>query len=141
MQVKIKKNSPNAVIPKYANDGDAGLDFTATSILKEDEFQITYNTDIALEIPKGYVGLVYPRSSIRNYNILLSNSVGVIDSIYRGNIQATFIKTKGWESKVYKVGERIFQMIIAPYPSIEFIETYELSETERGTNGFGSTNL
>ena len=140
MQVKIKKNSPDTVIPKYSKDGDAGLDFTATKVLKEDEYQITYDTDISLEIPKGFVGLVYPRSSIRNYDILLSNSVGVIDSGYRGNIQATFVKQKGWESKVYKVKERIFQMIIVPYPSIEFVEVDELTETERGEGGFGSTN-
>jgi len=65
MQVKIKKLKPNAVIPTYAKDGDAGMDLVATEILKDTPDQISYGTGIALEIPKGFVGLVFPRSSIR----------------------------------------------------------------------------
>ncbi len=140
MQVKIKKNSKDIVTPAYSKEGDAGLDFTATRVLNESDYQITYDTDIALEIPVGYVGLAFPRSSIRNYDLELSNSVGVIDSSYRGTIQATFNKTNGSISKTYNVGERIFQIIIVPYPSIELVEVDELSSTERGTGGFGSTN-
>ena len=139
MQVKIKKLHNNAVIPKYAKSGDAGLDLVATEIINEEVFQITYGTGLAMEIPEGYVGLVFPRSSIRKYNIFLTNSVGVIDSGYRGEIQATFYKTRGVASHKYEVGDKIAQIIIVPYPSIEFIETDELSETERGTGGFGSS--
>lgn len=138
-KVKIKKLHPNAVIPKYAKAGDAGLDLVATEIINEEVFQITYGTGLAMEIPEGYVGLVYPRSSIRKYNIFLTNSVGVIDSGYRGEIQATFYKTRGVASHKYEVGDKIAQIIIVPYPSIEFIEVDELSETERGTGGFGSS--
>ena len=139
MQVKIKKLHNNAVIPKYAKAGDAGLDLVATEIINEEVFQITYGTGLAMEIPEGYVGLVFPRSSIRKYNIFLTNSVGVIDSGYRGEIQATFYKMRGVASHKYEVGDKIAQIIIVPYPSIEFIETDELSETERGTGGFGSS--
>ena len=89
MQVKIKKLSPQAVIPTYAKEGDAGIDLVATSI-KFDGTQITYGTGLAMEIPEGFVGLVFPRSSIRKTDLSLSNSVGVIDSGYRGEIQATF---------------------------------------------------
>ena len=139
MQVKIKKLHNNAVIPKYAKSGDAGLDLVATEIINKDPFQITYGTGLAMEIPAGYVGLVFPRSSIRKYDLSLTNCVGVIDSGYRGEIQATFRRHKGVASTDYEVGDKIAQIIIVPYPSIEFIETDELSETERGTGGFGSS--
>ena len=139
MKVKIKKLSSDAIIPKYAKASDAGLDLVATSIVSGTPTQITYGLGISLEIPDGFVGLVFPRSSIRNYDLALTNSVGVIDSGYRGELQATFQKTKGLESKVYEVGERVVQIIIIPHPSIEFQEVEELTTTERGEGGFGST--
>jgi len=83
--------------------------------------------------------LVFPRSSVRNQDLILSNSVGVIDSGYRGEIQATFKKTNGLDSIKYKVGERGAQIIIIPYPKVTIIESDELSDTERGEGGFGST--
>jgi len=139
MQVKIKKLSPDAVIPKYAKDGDAGLDLVATSKLSNTSFQVSYGTGLAMEIPKGFVGLVFPRSSIRNTELTLSNSVGVIDSGYRGELQATFNKTRGFGSIDYSIGDKIAQIIIIPYPPIEFQEVEELNNTERGKGGFGST--
>ena len=92
MIVNIKKIHPEAVIPSYAKAGDAGMDLIATSIISETPSQITYGLGISLEIPKGFVGLVFPRSSIRKTGLQLSNSVGVIDSGYRGELQATFNK-------------------------------------------------
>jgi dUTP pyrophosphatase len=139
MQVKIKKLHPDAVIPKYAKESDAGLDLVATTIKENTTFQITYGLGIALEIPEGFVGLVFPRSSIRNTELTLSNSVGVIDAGYRGELQATFNKSNGLDSIAYKVGDRVCQIIIIPYPPIEFEEVNELSNTERGEGGFGST--
>ncbi len=139
MKIKIKKLKDNAVVPVYAKTGDAGLDLVATEIINKDTFQITYGTGLAMEIPAGYVGLVFPRSSIRKYDLSLTNCVGVIDSGYRGEIQATFRRHKGVASTDYEVGDKIAQMIIVPYPSIEFIGVDELSETERGTGGFGSS--
>jgi dUTP pyrophosphatase len=139
MKVKIKKLHPLAVIPTYAKSGDAGMDFVATKVISEETYSITYGTDISMEIPEGFVGLVFPRSSIRKYELNLSNSVGVIDSGYRGELQATFRKTQGDTSDTYNVGDKIFQMIIIPYPQIEFEEVDELSDTERGEGGFGST--
>ena len=136
MEVKIKKLKPNAVIPSYAKDGDAGMDLVATEIIKDTPEQITYGTGIAMEIPKGFVGLVFPRSSIRKTGLQLSNSVGVIDSGYRGEIQATFKKT-GLHK--YEIGDRGAQIIIIPHPTIEFEEVEELTNTERGEGGFGST--
>jgi dUTP pyrophosphatase len=139
MKVKIKKLSTDAVIPTYAKDGDAGMDLVATRIISNTTFDVSYGTDLAMEIPNGFVGLVFPRSSIRKYELVLSNSVGVIDSGYRGELQATFKKENGLDSLAYKVGDRIAQIIIIPYPPIEFDEVNELSDTERGEGGFGST--
>lgn len=138
MKVNIKKLHADAVIPKYAKESDAGLDLTATSIISEDENRIVYGTGIAMEIPDGFVGLVYPRSSIRKYDLVLSNSVGVIDAGYRGEIQATFLKTD-MTNNSYKVGERIAQIIIMEYPTVVFQEVTELSDSERGTDGHGSS--
>ncbi len=139
MKVKIKKVHADAVIPQYAKESDAGMDLVATSIISNTTFQITYGLGIALEIPEGFVGLVFPRSSIRNTELTLSNSVGVIDSGYRGELQATFNKSNGLDSISYKVGERVCQIMIIPHPIIELFEVDELSESARGAGGFGST--
>ena len=139
MRVKIKRLDRDAVIPKYSKIGDAGLDLVATNIKENTTFQITYGLGIALEIPEGFVGLVFPRSSIRNTELTLSNSVGVVDSGYRGELQATFNKLNGFDSISYNVGDRVCQVLIIPYPQIEFEEVEELNNTERGNGGFGST--
>jgi dUTP pyrophosphatase len=139
MKVKIKKVHSDAVIPQYAKESDAGLDLVATSIISNTTSQITYGLGIALEIPEGFVGLIFPRSSIRNTELTLSNSVGVVDSGYRGELQATFNKSNGLDSISYKVGERVCQIMIIPHPIIELNEVDELSESTRGTGGFGST--
>ena len=136
MKVKIKKLHPKAVIPNYAKAGDAGMDLVITSIIGENKEDISYGFGISMEIPEGFLGLVFPRSSIRKYDLILSNAVGVIDSGYRGELQATFKKT-GLHK--YEVGDRGAQIIILPYPDIEFEEVEELSHTERGEGGFGST--
>lgn len=138
MKVRIKRLNPNAVVPKYAKSGDAAIDLTVTSVVDE-PYQVTYGFGWAVEIPEGYVGLVFPRSSIKNTELVLSNSVGVIDSGYRGEIMAVFKKLAGSVSKKYYIGDRAAQLIIIPYPQIEFQITDELSETERGAGGFGST--
>lgn len=138
MKVKIKKIDANAVIPKYAKPGDAGLDLTATSEeWNDDNTMVTYGTGLAVEIPEGYVGLVFPRSSVSKTTLNLTNSVGVIDSGYRGEIMFKFRYLE--EGMIYDVGDRIGQLIIIPYPQVEFEEVEDLSSTERGEGGFGST--
>lgn len=141
MEVKIKKTHPDAVIPKYAKPGDAGMDLTAVSMKIDEYGNICYGTGLAFEIPEGYVGLVFPRSSNHKKGVILTNCVGVIDSGYRGEVSFKFkeIALGNFSKVTYKVGDRIGQIIIMPYPRIEFIEVEELSETERGTNGYGST--
>lgn len=175
MNVNIKKLNEHAVVPKYSKDGDAGLDLVATSITYNVVTgTLDYGTGIAVEIPKGYVGLIFPRSSIRNKSLILSNHVGVIDSGYRGEVvlsfspnidfwgtpypddedfveplaKGEFLVYKSAENEyfdnsinldVYAIGDRIGQMIIIPYPSIEFVEVESLSGSDRGVGGFGST--
>lgn len=135
-KVNFKLLHPDAKLPSYAKLGDAGLDITATSITIT-ETQVTYGTGLAVEIPPGHVGLLFPRSSIRKYGLQLSNSVGVVDSGYRGEIQFTFNKTGKFGC--YNVGDRIGQLVILPYPLIAPKQVDELSDSERGTGGFGST--
>ena len=146
MEVKIKKLVEGAIIPSYAKPGDAGLDLTAVSYdYKKDIDCHVYGTGIAVEIPEGYVGLVYPRSSNRKTNAYMTNHVGVIDSGYRGEIMVSFklrdykVKEFPYLFKPYEVGDKIAQLIIVPYPKIEFKVVDELSTTERGTEGHGST--
>jgi dUTP pyrophosphatase len=143
MRVKIEKLHPKAIKPAYAKDGDAGMDLTATSVNTDDYGNIVYGTGIAIEIPRGYVGLIFPRSSNSKTDLYLTNHVGVVDSGYRGEIMFKFRKVDSskndLESKIYQIGDRIGQLIIIPYPTIEFEETQELSETTRGIEGFGSS--
>lgn len=184
MKVRIKKLHKDAVVPKKAHATDAGFDLVATSRVFDAEGNVTYGTGLAFEIPEGYVGLVFPRSSICRKDLSLSNAVGVIDSHYRGEVKAKFKPTlvvaykdrhgqnendyigadeTEWEGLVvtfngraenypdvndgylpfapclYEVGDRICQMIILPYPEVEFEEAEELSETDRGNGGYGST--
>jgi dUTP pyrophosphatase len=140
MQVKIKKLHPDAKTPQYAKDGDAAVDLACVS--KEYKpGQIVYGTGLAFEIPPGHVGLLFPRSSICKQDLVLSNSVGVLDSGYRGEVKFVF-NTKRFEASTcsqYEIGERIGQLMIVPYPSIEFVESEDLSDTERGEGGFGSS--
>lgn len=139
MKVKVKKLNENAVIPKYAKDGDAGMDLVATSVTENDLY-IEYDTGLAFEIPEGYVGLVFPRSSLSKYHLSLANAVGVVDSGYRGSVTARFKKTLDQaHANKYNVGDKIAQIIIMPYPTIEFEETDSLSSTERGAGGYGSS--
>ena len=139
INVKIKKLNPNAVVPKYAKNGDAGMDLVITSVISENTLDISYGFGISMEIPDGFLGLVFPRSSVRKYDLLLSNCVGVIDSGYRGELQATFKKTQGLDSVSYNVGERGAQIMILPYPQIYMTQVPELSSSDRGEGGFGST--
>lgn len=137
MDIKIKKLSEEAIVPKYSREGDAGLDLTATSITYGDRF-IEYGTDLAIEIPQGFVGLLFPRSSVSNKSLALANSVGVIDSNYRGEIKLRFRLTD-LSNQCYNKGERVGQLIIMPYPQVSLVEVDELSDTARGQHGFGSS--
>ena len=140
IEVKFKKLCKEAIEPTKAHPTDAGADLRATSKKWDDEKQCwIYGTGIATEIPEGYVGLVFPRSSIRKYGLALANSIGVIDSGYRGEIMCSFKPTGSCPT--YNIGDAIAQLIIMPYPEINYVEVTELSDTDRGTNGHGSTGV
>lgn len=162
MEVKIKKLHTDAVIPTKAHADDAGFDLTAVSYEVDKDGNHVYHTGLAFEIPKGYVGLLFPRSSNAKKDLILSNSVGVLDSCYRGEVTFKFkpslkhdlleidydtapypIPNYGTTydkcPKVYHKNDRIGQLIIIPYPEIEFKEVDELSETDRGSGGYGSS--
>lgn len=184
MKIKFKKLMANAVAPTKAHATDAGFDLTATSCVFDKEGNATYGTGIAVEIPEGHVGLIFPRSSVCRKDLALSNCVGVIDAGYRGEIKAKFKPTlvyvdkghTGWNEtdyegsdqtdlatqdvtfhgrsasypdvgdgclpfppRVYEVGERVAQLIILPLPAVEFEEAKQLSDSDRGEGGYGST--
>lgn len=139
MKVKFKKLAEGARTPAYSLSGDAAMDLTAISREFDEKYDVwNYGTGLAIEIPEGYVGLIFPRSSIYKKEQILSNSVGILDSGFRGEITFKFRDTKetNW---IYEIGERIGQLLILPYPQIELEEVNELSESERGTGGYGST--
>lgn len=144
MKVKIKKLVDNAVIPFYATSGSAGMDVTATSIEynRKEDFWV-YHTGLSFKLPEGYVMYIFPRSSIRKTNFYLANSVGVLDSDYTGELLLIFkerdLKIPSSHLGPYRVGDRIGQVVIMPYPKIEFEEVDSLDKTERGDGGFGST--
>lgn len=188
MKVKFKKLHPGAAIPTKAHATDAGFDLTAVRRVFAKDGTATYGTGIAVDIPEGYVGLVFPRSSICRQDQMQTNSVGVIDSGYHGEIIVKMKPTliyidnprlipctatrpdqhdgtdqedartqqvsfhgrdksypdvgEGCEPfpfRAYKVGGRIGQLVIIPYPEIEFEEVEEFPKSERDCGGFGST--
>jgi len=140
MQVKIKKLVKHAEIPQYSREGDAGLDLVATDVYHNREFDyVEFGTGLSIEIPKGYVGLLFPRSSISNTCHSLANSVGVIDSNYRGEIKLRFRTVEEKSYLEYSVGDRIGQLLIIPYPKVELLECQELKDSNRGQKGFGSS--
>lgn len=134
--IRFKKTNPKAVIPFYATDGANAMDLTAVAIEHLDSEHIKYNFGLAFEIPKGKVGLIFPRSSCFKQRQIMSNCVGVIDSDYRGEISAVMI---GTTETSYKVGERVAQIMFIDAPQVELIEVDELSNTNRGNGGYGST--
>jgi dUTP pyrophosphatase len=142
MKVKFKKLHKDAVVPKYSKEGDCGLDLTAVAV-KWDYYHdyIEYDTGIAVEIPPGYCGLCMPRSSNSNKDLLLSNSVGLIDQNYRGSIRFRYKRSKEPDRTPlsYAVGDRIGQLLIVPCPVIETEEVEELSDTNRGSDSFGAS--
>lgn len=144
MKVRIKKLHKDAVIPKKAHATDAAFDLVATEVRVDwAKQELTCYTGLAFEIPEGYAGIVYPRSSVSKKPLILHNSTGIIDSDYRGEVTAKFLITdmKAYlqEAGGYVAGDRVAQIMIMPFPQIEFEEAEELSETERGTGGYGST--
>lgn len=137
--VLFKRLDPKADDPMRGSRFAAGYDLTAVSVDYDTKTATRcYGTGLAFEIPEGFAGFVFPRSSIFRQGQLLTNCVGVIDSDYRGEVYMRFADRDDCPSE-YRLGDRIGQMIVMPVPKVEYVEAAELSETERGTGGYGST--
>lgn len=155
MKVPIKKLHKDAVIPTYANPGDAAQDMTSIGIEVDKYGNKSYKTGIAMAIPLGYVGLLFPRSSISKYTLSLANAVGVVDSGYRGEIFFKFKPTPYFNQQYnpetfdlyhrfehnvqYNIGDRIGQIMIIERPDVDWDIVDDFDDTERGDGGFGST--
>lgn len=143
MKVNFKKLNENAIVPTYGSQFAAGADLYActngeTVTFAPGETKLI-KTGLAMEIPEGYAGLIYARSGIANKRGLApSNKVGVVDSDYRGEIMVSLHNHSNDEQSITD-GERIAQMVIAPFLKVEYTEVDELTDTVRGEGGFGST--
>jgi len=155
MEIKYKKLIPEAKSPLRIYDVDAGFDLYSISKEETPDY-IEYNTGLAFEIPVGYAGFLFPRSSVTKYDLMLKNSIGLIDASYRGEIKCRFTKIIGDEiedmivlkdrisidfsnAKIFEVGERVAQIVFIKIPEVTLVEAPELSETERGEGGYGHT--
>ncbi|MBQ9013880.1 MAG: dUTP diphosphatase [Bacilli bacterium] len=141
-KVRIKKLDENAIIPTYGTDYAAGCDIYALvddkETIKPGETKLI-KTGIAMEVPTGYAALIYARSGLASKKGLApANKVGVVDSDYRGEIMVA-LHNHSNEVREIENGERIAQIVIAPYIKAIFEEVDNLDETKRGNNGFGST--
>ena len=138
MQFKVKKLSPDAILPKYAHDDDAGMDlFSTEDVLIAKNARVQVPTGIATEIPRGYVGLIWDKSGLSHKHGLKTLG-GVIDSSYRGEIKVGMINLGDEDYKIEK-GHKIAQMIIQEKITMEIIEVDDLADGVRGDNAFGST--
>lgn len=170
LKVKIKKLVPEACIPQYMKEHDSAMDLVAVSKYFDEDGNCVFGTGLAMEIPIDHVGLLFPRSSNAKKDLILSNSVGIIDPGYRGEVMLKYKPSAYFASDmetinsgevtdgfdyvcfgkedideddnvaVYNIGDRIGQILIIERPTIEWEEIDELSETERGTGSYGSTN-
>lgn len=141
--VNFKRLTPNAKIPTYAHSEDAGMDLVATEVESLESVDgsngyIIAKTGLAVEIPNGYVGLIFPRGSISNTCLSLANAVGVIDPGYTGEITFRFrVLEAGWGS--YNAGDKIGQLVVLPFPKIQPVEVKEFAHSQRGHGAYGST--
>ncbi len=142
MKVRIRKLSENAKVPSYGSEFAAGADLYAcldADIVIQPHETAVIPTGIALELPVGYAGLIYARSGLATKKGLApANKVGVVDCDYRGEVKVALLN-HGTTAQTVSAGERVAQLVIAPYITADFEECDELSETVRGAGGFGST--
>lgn len=140
IEVKVHRISPDAILPTYAHNTDAGADiYSVTDIVINPHETVIVPTGLTVAIPVGYMIQIYPRSGLSlKTGLRVANSVGIIDTSYRGEI-GVIMTNIGYTPETIKKGDRIAQMIIAPTPMIQWSEVEELDTTERGEGGFGST--
>lgn len=144
MILNFTKLHSDVPTPKYQTNGAAGFDLTVDSFDPPSMVAaatVKYRLGVSVQIPVGYVGLLVPRSSVSKLGWMMSNSVGVIDSDYRGELCAVFTIIDEDMDLPYQIGDRCAQLVIVPAPQFDLVETDDLDETDRGTGGFGSTGV
>lgn len=165
VNVKFQKLVPEAVVPTFGREGDVGADLVCTSRHFDENGAAVYGTGIAIQLPEGYYADLRARSSIAKYDLVLANGVGTIDPNYRGELilkfkpAAAFCETadaersgkttvdfdtiafpeKDYETTLYNIGDKIGQLVILPYPKVNFIEVEQVEDSNRGAAGFGSS--
>lgn len=144
MKLKFRKIHPDAIVPEYATEGAAGLDLCARishEIFLHPGVRFTCPTGIAIELPEGFEAQIRPRSGLaKKHGVTVLNAPGTIDFDFRGEIGVILINL-GDEAFTIKPGDRIAQMVIAPFIRVELEQSGQLSDTERGDGGFGSTGV
>lgn len=136
IDLKFKLIHPKAELPRQIREGDAGLDLVCTNLVF-DKSKIIYHTGVCVEIPEGYCGLLIPRSSVVKTSLILANSVGLIDSNYRGELKLVYETTR--DGAIYLPGERVGQLLIIKTPKLNITQVTDLSDSNRGDGGFGSS--
>jgi len=142
VKIKIKKLSPEAIVPHYAHDGDAGMDvYSMLDLALKPGHRSAIPTGLSFEIPKGYEIQVRPKSGMAiKSGITVLNTPGTVDSGYRGEVKVILINHSSQDYEIKK-GEKIAQIVLAKYETAQIVEVEDLSETGRGDGGFGSTGL
>jgi len=140
MQLKVKKLKPEAILPSYAREGDAGLDlFAVTQIVIPSGKSALVPTGIAIELPPGTEAQVRPRSGLAlKHALTVLNTPGTVDEGYRGEVGVILIN-HGAASFTVEAGMKVAQMVVSPRIQVAVVEVAELSDTQRGAGGFGST--
>lgn len=143
VRVPIKILSRDAQIPHMAYNGDAGVDLRSVErIVLEPQERAMVATGLAIALPEGYAGFVLPRSGLAaKHGISIVNAPGLIDSNYRGELKVILLNTDSNESFTIEIGDRIAQLIVMPVPTINFEQVEELTESQRGESGFGSSGI
>jgi dUTP diphosphatase len=141
IEVSVRRLRDDAILPRQAYEGDAGLDLAACErVMLGPGERAVVPTGIAVEIPDGYAGFVQPRSGLASrHGIGVVNSPGLIDSGYRGEIRVVLLNTDRTEPFEVEPGMRIAQLVVAPVASVQLVEVDELAVSERGSRGFGSS--
>lgn len=138
--MKVKKLHHKAQTPQKAHPTDAGFDLTCTTVKYTDKF-IEYGTGLAVQLPENTVGLLFPRSSVTNKDLILGNCVGVLDQNYTGEIKFRYkkIPQSNGSANIYQEGDRIGQLVVLSLPSVSISIVDDLEKTDRGDGGYGST--
>ena len=143
MELNVRLLEPGAALPSRANEGDAGLDLRAAEPALIGPFGRAFiGTGVAVEIPPGHAGLVLPRSGLAlRHGISMVNAPGLVDSGYRGELRVLLLNTDGEHPFEVRPGDRIAQLLLVPFANATAVQVSELSETQRGTGGFGSSGI